>query len=116
MQQSCNLAKIRIVSFFNLFSSRGHNLYQEKIRSMCEENKASFEVDYNILASECQVLAYFLPEAPTEVLAIFDEAVKSVSCPDYRVAPGRGVAVPPAVALEPVDPDKWCRYGVLPQL
>jgi DNA replication licensing factor MCM2 len=45
---------------------------------MCEENKASFEVDYNILASECQVLAYFLPEAPTEVLAIFDEAAKSV--------------------------------------
>merc|ERR1712223_2236303 len=45
---------------------------------MCEENRASFEVDYNILASECQVLAYFLPEAPTEVLTIFDEAAKSV--------------------------------------
>merc|ERR1739844_248455 len=44
----------------------------------CEENRASFEVDYNILASECQVLAYFLPEAPTEVLTIFDEAAKSV--------------------------------------
>jgi DNA replication licensing factor MCM2 len=35
-------------------------------------------VDYNILASECSVLAYFLPEAPTEVLQIFDEAAKSV--------------------------------------
>ena len=45
---------------------------------MCEENRASFEVDYNILASECQVLAYFLPEAPTEVLEIFDEAAKNV--------------------------------------
>jgi len=58
--------------------SKGHSLYKEKIRTMCEENRASFEVDYNILASECQVLAYFLPEAPTEVLTIFDEAAKSV--------------------------------------
>merc|ERR1711971_293011 len=58
--------------------SRGQSLYKEKIRTMCEENRASFEVDYNILASECQVLAYVLPEAPTEVLTIFDEAAKSV--------------------------------------
>jgi len=58
--------------------SRGQSLYKEKIRTMCEQNRASFEVDYNILASECQVLAYFLPEAPTEVLTIFDEAAKSV--------------------------------------
>merc|ERR1712223_2074157 len=57
---------------------RGHSLYREKIKSMCEENRASFEIGYNILASECQVLAYFLPEAPTEVLTIFDEAAKSV--------------------------------------
>ena len=35
-------------------------------------------MDYNILAAECSVLAYFLPEAPTEVLQIFDEAAKSV--------------------------------------
>jgi len=57
---------------------RGVNLYQEKIKEMCQKNKASFEVDYNILASECQVLAYFLPEAPTDVLQIFDEAAKDV--------------------------------------
>merc|ERR1712025_1271395 len=50
----------------------------EKIKEMCQKNKSSFEVDYNILASECQVLAYFLPEAPTEVFEIFDEAAKSV--------------------------------------
>ena len=30
-------------------------------------------VDYNILASQEQVLAYFLPEAPAEMLKIFDE-------------------------------------------
>ena len=35
-------------------------------------------VDYNILASQEQVLAYFLPEAPTEMLKIFDEAAKEV--------------------------------------
>merc|ERR1719322_540892 len=58
--------------------ARGHNLYKEKIRTMCEQNGASFEVDYNILASEYQVLAYFLPEAPTEMLQIFDSAAKSV--------------------------------------
>merc|ERR1719422_819993 len=58
--------------------ARGHNLYKEKIRTMCEQNGASFEVDYNILASEYQVLAYFLPEAPTEMLEIFDSAAKSV--------------------------------------
>lgn len=57
---------------------KGHNLYREKIRTMCEENGSSFEVEYNNLASECQVLAYFLPEAPTEMLKIFDEAAKSV--------------------------------------
>jgi len=57
---------------------KGHNLYKEKIRTMCEQNGASFEVDYNILASEYQVLAYFLPEAPTEMLQIFDGAAKSV--------------------------------------
>merc|ERR1719210_2536890 len=57
---------------------KGTNLYQEKIKEMCQKNKSSFEVDYNILASECQVLAYFLPEAPTEVLEIFDEAAKTV--------------------------------------
>uniref|UniRef100_A0A0K2USC2 DNA replication licensing factor MCM2 n=1 Tax=Lepeophtheirus salmonis TaxID=72036 RepID=A0A0K2USC2_LEPSM len=58
--------------------ARGHNLYKEKVRTMCEENRSSFEVDYNVLASECQVLAYFLPEAPTEMLQIFDEAAKDV--------------------------------------
>jgi len=57
---------------------KGTNIYQEKIKEMCQKNKSSFEVDYNILASECQVLAYFLPEAPTEVLEIFDEAAKTV--------------------------------------
>lgn len=49
-----------------------------QLPNVISENRSSFEVDYNILASECSVLAYFLPEAPTEVLEIFDEAAKSV--------------------------------------
>ena len=36
-------------------------------------NKESLMVDYNILASQEHELAYFLPEAPTEMLKIFDE-------------------------------------------
>ena len=36
-------------------------------------NKRSLVVDYNTLANEQQVIAFFLPEAPTEMLKIFDE-------------------------------------------
>ncbi|CAN8001131.1 unnamed protein product, partial [Ixodes hexagonus] len=57
---------------------RGHNLYKEKIRQMCEENKHSLEVNYNTLAAAEQVLAYFLPEAPSEMLVILDEAAKDI--------------------------------------
>ena len=36
-------------------------------------NKQSLVVNYNELASQWQVIAYFLPEAPAEMLKIFDE-------------------------------------------
>lgn len=42
------------------------------------DNKESLIVDYNLLASSQEVLAFFLPEAPIEMLQIFDEAAKSV--------------------------------------
>ena len=63
---------------------------------MCQKNKSSIEVNYNILAIECQGLAHILTEAPTEVcgnqifivglyrclffkvLKILDEVAKSV--------------------------------------
>ncbi|CAG0884040.1 unnamed protein product [Cyprideis torosa] len=57
----------------------GNSVFRDKIRHMCEENLASFEVDYNILAQEEQVLAYFLPEAPAEMLQIFDRAAKDMT-------------------------------------
>ena len=64
----------RFKNFLRTFvDPKGHNLYKEKIRQMVEGNKESLVVDYNILASQEQVLAYFLPEAPAEMLKIFDE-------------------------------------------
>lgn len=36
-------------------------------------NKESLVVDYNVLASQEHVLAYFLPEAPLQMFKIFDE-------------------------------------------
>jgi len=69
----------RFKNFIRTFTDeKGEAVFQVKIREMCKANRSSFEVDYNILASECQTLAYFLPEAPKEVLEIFDEAAKQV--------------------------------------
>lgn len=36
-------------------------------------NKESLVIDYNILATQENVLAYFLPEAPLQMIKIFDE-------------------------------------------
>lgn len=45
---------------------------------MCESNLASFEVEFPVLASKENVLAYFLPEAPIEMLQIFDQVAKEL--------------------------------------
>lgn len=69
----------RFKSFLRTYvDDKGRNVFREKIRQMSEENKQSFEVDYNVLAVEEQVLAYFLPEAPIEILEIFNLAAKEV--------------------------------------
>merc|ERR1719346_911750 len=69
----------RFRNFMRTYTNeKGEAIFQMKIKDMCLKNRSSFEVDYNILASECQTLAYFLPEAPREVLEIFDEAAKKV--------------------------------------
>lgn len=71
--------KNRFKNFLRTFvDSKGHNVYREKIRQMVEANRESLVIDYNMLASVEQVLAYFLPEAPTEMLQNFDEAAKEV--------------------------------------
>lgn len=51
--------------------------YHEAIRAMCERNGESLVVDYGSLVADEggeQELAYFLPEAPKEVLEAFSEA------------------------------------------
>ncbi|XP_069685612.1 DNA replication licensing factor Mcm2 [Periplaneta americana] len=64
----------RFKSFLrNYVNSKGHYLYKERIRRMCESNRSSFVVEFPILASKEQVLAFFLPDAPFEMLTIFDE-------------------------------------------
>jgi len=71
--------KNRFKQFLKTFcDERGESVYRNKIKQMCENNKQSLIVDYNVLANEHQVLAYFLPEAPSEMLEIFDEAAKEV--------------------------------------
>ncbi|NWU68095.1 MCM2 factor, partial [Pterocles burchelli] len=55
-----------------------HNVFKERISDMCKENRESLVVNYEDLAAQEHVLAYFLPEAPAEMLKIFDEAAKEV--------------------------------------
>ncbi|KAK2500663.1 hypothetical protein MC885_013142 [Smutsia gigantea] len=56
----------------------GHNVFKERISDMCKENRESLVVNYEDLAAREHVLAYFLPEAPAELLRIFDEAALEV--------------------------------------
>ena len=84
--------KLRFKMFLKTYvDTNGQSVYREKIRQMVESekrhvinnrllmgkgwlgNKQSLIVNYNVLASNCQVLAYFLPEVPAEMLKIFDE-------------------------------------------
>lgn len=71
--------KTRFKLFLKTFvDSNGQSVYREKIRQMVENNKQSLVVNYKVLATEYEVIAYFLPEAPTEMLKIFDEAAWEV--------------------------------------
>ncbi|XP_063381825.1 DNA replication licensing factor Mcm2 [Cydia fagiglandana] len=69
----------RFKNFLRTFTnSKGQYVYKERIRRMCEHNQASFHVEFDVLARREQVLAYFLPEAPFQMLQIFDEVAKDV--------------------------------------
>lgn len=59
-----------------IVDENGHNVFREKIRYMVEANHQSLVVDYNLIYQAEEVLAYFLVEAPLEMLNIFDEAAK----------------------------------------
>ncbi|XP_068082893.1 DNA replication licensing factor Mcm2 [Anabrus simplex] len=69
----------RFKSFLrNHVDSKGRYIYKERIRRMCESNQSSFIVEFPILASKENVLGYFMPEAPFEMLKIFDEVAKEL--------------------------------------
>lgn len=59
-------------------TSKGQYIYKEKIRRMCENNQSSIVVEFPHLANKEHVLAYFLPEAPFQMLEIFDEVAKDI--------------------------------------
>ncbi|CAH1126119.1 unnamed protein product [Ceutorhynchus assimilis] len=59
-------------------NARGQNVYKEKIKRMCENNQSSFTVEFPTLGNKEHVLAYFLPEAPFQMLEIFDEVAKEI--------------------------------------
>ncbi|KAH9506430.1 MCM DNA helicase complex subunit [Dermatophagoides farinae] len=62
----------------NTCDERNRFIYRDKIKSMVEDNRQSFEVEYHILAAKEQILAYFLPDAPLEMFEIFNAAAKDI--------------------------------------
>uniref|UniRef100_A0A182PM87 DNA replication licensing factor MCM2 n=1 Tax=Anopheles epiroticus TaxID=199890 RepID=A0A182PM87_9DIPT len=69
----------RFNSFLRTFvDEKGHYVYRERIRRMCEQNNSSFVVSFSDLAHNQHVLAYFLPEAPFQMLDIMDKVAKEM--------------------------------------
>ncbi|XP_056644504.1 DNA replication licensing factor Mcm2 [Diorhabda sublineata] len=69
----------RFKNFLRTYTnSKGQYVYKEKIRRMCENNQSSFNVDFPSLAHREHVLAYFLPEAPFQMLETFDDVAKDI--------------------------------------
>ncbi|XP_011305646.1 DNA replication licensing factor Mcm2 isoform X1 [Fopius arisanus] len=69
----------RFKNFLRTYTdSKSHCMYKERIRHMCESNQSSFVVEFPVLASKEHVLAYFLPEAPFQMLEIFDAVAKEL--------------------------------------
>lgn len=65
----------------------GTSVYGTRIRTLGEVNAESLEVSYDHLAASKAILAYFLANAPAEVLRIFDQVAMDVTLlhyPDYE--------------------------------
>ncbi|KAJ8672495.1 hypothetical protein QAD02_003754 [Eretmocerus hayati] len=68
----------RFKSFLRTYMDpKGQYVYKDRIRQMCESNQSSFVVEFPVLAQIEHVLAYFLPEAPLQMLEIFDEVARN---------------------------------------
>ncbi|KAL9600212.1 MAG: hypothetical protein Q9219_003355 [cf. Caloplaca sp. 3 TL-2023] len=65
----------------------GTSVYGTRVRTLGEVNAESLEVSYDQLAASKAILAYFLANAPAEVLKIFDQVAMDVTLlhyPDYE--------------------------------
>ena len=62
----------------------GNSVYGNRIKHLGEVNAESLEVSYNHLAQSKAILAYFLANAPTEVLQIFDTVAMEATLLHYR--------------------------------
>lgn len=68
--------------------AQGTSVYGTRIRTLGEINSESLEVSYDHLSSTKAILAYFLANAPTEMLKIFDTAafeVVRLHYPNYEL-------------------------------
>jgi DNA replicative helicase MCM subunit Mcm2 (Cdc46/Mcm family) len=71
--------RVEIQSRFENFlrthtNEKGEAVFQMMIKNICRGDRSSFEVDYNILTSECPTVAFLLAVVPRQVLEIFEEA------------------------------------------
>ncbi|PKS07497.1 hypothetical protein jhhlp_006101 [Lomentospora prolificans] len=65
----------------------GSSVYGNRIRTLGEVNAESLEVSYDHLSASKAILAYFLANAPAELLKLFDEVAMDVVLlhyPDYE--------------------------------
>ncbi|KHN95212.1 DNA replication licensing factor mcm2 [Metarhizium album ARSEF 1941] len=65
----------------------GSSVYGNRIRTLGEINAESLEVSYEHLSESKAILAYFLANAPSEILRLFDEVAMDVVLlhyPDYE--------------------------------
>ncbi|KAL1881455.1 hypothetical protein VTK73DRAFT_3740 [Phialemonium thermophilum] len=65
----------------------GSSVYGNRIRTLGEINAESLEVSYDHLSSSKAILAYFLANAPAEMLKLFDQVAMDVVLlhyPDYE--------------------------------
>ena len=66
--------KDQFESFLKTFRdpSSGQNVYEDRIQSMCQRNRQSFELAFTDLSGKHPTLAIWLAEEPRHMLPIFD--------------------------------------------
>lgn len=73
----------------------GRLVHMDAIQSMCAANLASLEVNYQHLSATFPILAFWLADAPLDVLEIFDE----VAGPLWSMAMAAAATLPAASLL-----------------